>query len=51
MSSVDRYGFDMVAERPTGRLAVRLGFPTPCDDGLAVRQAMVALVADARSKM
>jgi putative heme iron utilization protein len=49
MTSVDRYGFDMVAERPSGRLAVRLGFPAPCDDGTAVRQAMVSLVADARA--
>jgi heme iron utilization protein len=49
MSSVDRYGFDMVAEGPTGRVVVRLGFPQPCDDGLAVRQAMVALVAEARA--
>ena len=48
MSSVDRYGFDMVAEGPGGRVAVRLGFPAPCDDGLAVRQAMVTLVAEAR---
>ena len=48
MSSVDRYGFDMVAEGPSGRVAVRLGFPEPCDDGLTVRQAMVALVAEAR---
>jgi putative heme iron utilization protein len=50
MSSVDRYGFDMVAEGASGRVAVRLGFPTPCDDGLAVRQAMVALVAEARRR-
>jgi putative heme iron utilization protein len=49
MSSVDRYGFDMVAEGPSGRVAVRLGFPQPCDDGQAVRQAMVALVAEARA--
>lgn len=50
MSSVDRYGFDMVAEGPSGRVAVRLGFPQPCDDGLTVRQAMVALVTEARQK-
>ena len=50
MSSVDRYGFDMVAEGAGGRLAVRLGFPQPCDDGLAVRQAMVTLVAEARRR-
>ncbi len=50
MSSVDRYGFDMIAERPSGRLAVRLGFPEVCDDGGAVRAAMVALVGEARAR-
>jgi len=49
MSSVDRYGFDMIAESPRGRAAVRLGFPEPCRDGTEVRQAMVAMVAQARS--
>jgi len=49
MSSVDRYGFDMIAEGPSGRSAVRLGFPEPCRDGVEVRQAMVAMVAEARS--
>jgi putative heme iron utilization protein len=50
MSGVDRYGFDMVAVSPAHRRAVRLGFPEPCSDGLAVRQAMVALVAEARAR-
>src|SRR6478752_366637 len=50
MSGVDRYGFDMVAVSPEHRRAVRLGFPGPCSDGLAVRQAMVALVAEARAR-
>jgi putative heme iron utilization protein len=50
MTAVDRYGFDMVAERPSGRLAVRLGFPVPCAEGTAVRRAMVDLVADARAR-
>ena len=49
MSSVDRYGFDLVAESPSGRAAVRLGFPAPCRDGTDVRTAMVAMVAEARS--
>jgi len=48
MSSVDRYGFDMVATGPSGRAAVRLGFPEPCTDSVQVRKAMVAMVADAR---
>ena len=32
MSAVDRYGFEMVAECPSGRAAVRLGFPEPVLD-------------------
>jgi putative heme iron utilization protein len=49
MAAVDRYGFEMVAVGPTGRAAVRLGFPQECTTGEQVRQAMVALVADART--
>jgi len=47
---VDRYGFEMVAEDPTGRAAVRLGFPTSCFTGEELRRAMVAMVAEARSR-
>jgi heme iron utilization protein len=50
MSAVDRYGFEMIAVSPAGRAAVRLGFPEECTTGEQVRQAMVALVADARAK-
>jgi putative heme iron utilization protein len=50
MSAVDRYGFEMIAESPSGRAAVRLGFPEPCTTGDEVRAAMVALVAEARSR-
>jgi putative heme iron utilization protein len=49
MSSVDRYGFEMVAVGPAGRAAVRLGFPHECNTGEQVREAMVAMVADARA--
>lgn len=49
MSAVDRYGFEMVAVSPSGRAAVRLGFPEPCTTGEAVRQAIVAMVTDART--
>ena len=49
MSAVDRYGFEMVAEGPGGRAAVRLGFPEPCVTGEHVRRAMVAMVAEARA--
>lgn len=48
MSAVDRYGFEMVAEGPSGRAAVRLGFPEPCSTGDDVRRAMVAMAAEAR---
>jgi hypothetical protein len=49
MSAVDRYGFEMIAVGPAGRAAVRLGFPGECTTGDEVRQAMIALVADARA--
>ena len=39
MSAVDRYGFEMIAQGPSGRTAVRLGFPEPCTTGDAVRKA------------
>jgi heme iron utilization protein len=51
MSAVDRYGFEMVATGPTGRAAVRVGFPEPCSTGDEVRRAMVALVAEARRRV
>ena len=50
MSAVDRYGFEMVAEGPGGRAAVRLGFPEPCSTAGDVRRAMVAMVAEARRR-
>jgi putative heme iron utilization protein len=40
----------MVAVGPSGRAAVRLGFPEPCADGEEVRRAMVAMVAEARRR-
>lgn len=49
MSAVDRYGFEMIAVTPTGRHAVRLGFAVPCTNGHEVRQALVAMVAEARA--
>jgi len=48
MSVVDRYGFEMIATGPSGKAAVRLGFPEPCSTPDEVRRAMVAMVADAR---
>jgi putative heme iron utilization protein len=49
MSGVDRYGFEMIAVSPAGRAAVRLGFPEECTTSEQVRQAMVAMVSDARA--
>ncbi len=49
MSSVDRYGFEMIAVSAAGRAAVRLGFPEECTTGEQVGRAMVAMVADARA--
>src|ERR1035437_8917477 len=49
MSAVDRYGFEMIVISPAGRAAVRLGFAEECTTGDQVRQAMVALVANARA--
>lgn len=49
MSTVDRYGFDMIAVRGAHRTAVRLAFPDECTTGDQVRRAMVAMVAEARA--
>jgi putative heme iron utilization protein len=51
MSAVDRYGFDMIAVGPTGRAAVRLGFPEECTTGDEVRRAMMAMVNEARAAL
>ena len=50
MSAVHRYGFELVAEGPSGRAAVRLGFPSPCTTADEVRGAMVAMVGEARRR-
>lgn len=50
MTAVDRYGFDVVAEGPGGRAAVRLGFDEPVGTPAAVRPAMIRLVERARAE-
>jgi len=50
MSAVDRYGFEMIAEGPSGRSAVRLGFPDQCTTADEVRRAMVAMVGECRRR-
>src|SRR5262249_43426594 len=49
MSAVDRYGFEMIAVSDAGRAAVRLAFPNDCVTANDVREAMVALVREARA--
>jgi len=49
MSAVDRYGFEMIAVSDAGRAAVRLGFPNECRTANDVREAMVAMVQEARA--
>jgi putative heme iron utilization protein len=49
MSAVDRYGFEMIAVSDAGRAAVRLAFPDECRTATEVREAMVALVHEARA--
>jgi len=49
MSAVDRYGFEMIAVSDAGRAAVRLAFPYECLTATDVREAMVAMVQEARA--
>ena len=49
MTAVDRYGFDVVAEGPGGRAALRMGFEEPVATPAAVRPAMIRLVERARA--
>src|SRR3954469_15418231 len=49
MSAVDRYGFEMIAVSDAGRAAIRLAFPHECLSATAVREAMVAMVQEARA--
>jgi len=49
ISAVDRYGFEMIAVSDAGRAAVRLAFPNECLTATDVREAMVAMVQEARA--
>lgn len=51
MLTVDRYGFDVLATSDTGRKAVRIPFGEICDTTLAVRNATVRLVGEARARL
>jgi heme iron utilization protein len=48
LTAVDRYGFDLVAQGPEGRGALRLGFTTPVAEPGEVRREFVRLVHKAR---
>jgi len=49
MTGVDRYGFELAAETPSGPRARRLAFDEPVLTGDDVRRAMVAMAKRARS--
>ena len=48
MSSVDRYGFEMSVVTAQGPRPVRLAFPAPVEEPDGARQALIALVREAR---
>ncbi|MEM9556132.1 MAG: DUF2470 domain-containing protein [Acidobacteriota bacterium] len=50
MTAVDRYGFEMSVVTERGPRPVRLAFPEAVTTPDAARQALVALVADARAR-
>lgn len=51
MTGVDRYGFELSVTTEQGPRPVRIAFPEPANDAMAVRKAMVAMVAEARAKI
>ena len=51
MLSLDRFGFDVLAEMPDGKRRSRVGFDPPLDDVGAIRERVVALVSEARCKL
>ncbi len=48
MTSLYRYGFDVIAEAKSGRRGIRIAFPTRLDGPRELRPAMVALMRQAR---
>lgn len=50
MTGVDRYGFDLVVQSPSGRAAVRVGWGADLAGPDDVRPAMVRLVHEARAR-
>jgi len=48
MTAVDRYGFEMSGQTPDGPIRIRLAYPSPVRNSAGVRQALVAMVKEAR---
>lgn len=51
MTSIDRYGFEMSALTPAGMRPIRVAFPAPIASKVDARQALVALLKEARRKL
>ena len=51
MTGIDRYGFEMSVATPSGRRPARLAFSSEITTPTAARQALVALVKAARTKI
>ena len=50
MTSVDRYGFEVIANLgPERREALRIGFRSPQDDASSFRKEVIAMLAEART--
>jgi putative heme iron utilization protein len=45
---LDRYGFDVLVDMPDGKRRTRLGFKQPLSSAEQIREAVVAMTADAR---
>ncbi len=51
MTGIDRYGFEMSAETPSGRRPIRVAFERPIHTPKEAREALVALVRRARQQL
>jgi putative heme iron utilization protein len=51
MTGIDRYGFEMSANTPDGPRPIRLGFAEPIHTTLQARQALIAMLHEARAKL
>lgn len=51
MTGIDRYGFEMSAVTADGPRPVRVAFPQPISSKVGAREALVALLGEARAKL